>query len=121
MNKIDTSIKDAVETALVSKHEGHRTFGNATVAWNGADVAVAYCGNQVFKFDKRTKNWWINNCGWITRMTKNKVEACMEAAGLPYRYFIKRREQWLRNVETGMTWKCGNGRITQRDIESAGL
>lgn len=121
MNKINQNIRDAVETALVSKHDGCRKFGNAAIAWSSKDVAVSYCGNQVFGFDKRTRKWWIDNCGWVTRMTKDKVEACMEAAGLPYRYFIKNRAQWLRNVETGMTWKCGDGRIDQKAVELAGL
>lgn len=121
MNKINQNIRDAVETALVSKTGGRRKFGNAVVMWSKNDVVVCYCSNQVFSFDKRTRDWWISNCKWRTSMTRTKVEACMEAAGLPYRYFVKKGEQWLRNVDTGMTWKCGDGRITPQRIEIAGL
>ena len=121
MRKINKNIRDAVETALVSKTGGRRKFGNAVIMWSKDDVAVCYCSNQVFSFDKRTKDWWISNCGWPTTMTREKVEACMEAAGLPYRYFVKKGVQHLRNIDTGMTWECGDGRITPQRIEIAGL
>lgn len=121
MRKINQKIRDAVETAIVSKTDGRCKFRKAVVAWSKDDVAVCYCSNQVFSFDKRTKDWWISNCGWPTAMTREKVDACMEAAGLPYRYFVKNGVQHLRNVDTGMTWKCGDGRITPLDIEFNGL
>lgn len=121
MRKINQKIRDAVETAIVSKTDGRCKFRKAVVTWSKDDIAVCYYGNQVFEYDKRTGGWWINNCGWPTAKTREKVEACMEAVSLPYRYFLKKGEQWLRNIDTGMTWKCGDGRITPQDIEFNGL
>lgn len=121
MKTVNEKIKEAVEDAVVSNGQGRRKFGNCLVEWDGRFARVSYCGNRVFEYDRKTDGWWLDNCGWPTRMTREKTEACMEALGLPYRYFVRKRCQWLRNLDTGREWKCGDGRITEADIDRAGL
>lgn len=121
MKKINEHIRDAVEEALVSKKPGERAFGNARVSWDGKSTRVSYCGNPVFQYDSKTNDWWLDDCGWPTTMTKEKTAAALVAAGLPYRYFVRKGCMWLRNADTGKEWKCGSGRITRQDVEIAGL
>ena len=121
MKTVNSKIREAVETAVVSGTTGHKKFGNCRVVWDENNAKVSYCGNVVFDFDKKNKSWTLDNCGWCTAMTREKTEACMEAIDLPYRYFIRKREQWMRNIDTGREWKCGDGPITQTDVECAGI
>jgi len=121
MKRIEEKIRDAVEEGVMSKVAGGFKHGNDRVWWDGAKVCVSYRGNQVFEYENATGRWWLDDCGWATTMTKSRTAAAMEAVGLPYRFFVRKYDMWLRNEDTGREWKCGDGRIMKEDAESAGL
>ena len=54
--------------------------GNTTVRWSGDDCEVRFWGNLIFRYNVRTRDYKTDKCGWDTRTTRSRLQACLMAA-----------------------------------------
>lgn len=72
--------------------------------------------NTVFHYDTKTKDFWISNCGWNSRTTKNLLNDCFRGVKLPYEVFVSKDRFCIRDLETKLERIIGDGRISKSEI-----
>ena len=73
MRKIDTLISNAIVNAE------SLTQQNTAVLVNYPHVDVYLHGNHIFSYNYETKNMAWDDCGWATKTTSSRLNACFNA------------------------------------------
>lgn len=118
MYKVENELKMAIGAVVkynANWGASHRTVSNE----DKNSFSVAYRGNKVFYYDKGTKDFWVNDCGWITRSTVNTVNRCFEALDLPYKVFINKYRFCIRDLNTKLEKIIGDGVCSSDFIKSS--
>lgn len=73
MRKIEQEISDAVLNGC--RFSG----GNTVVATSNSKTECFLHGNKVFQLDRKTWKFKWSDCGWKTRTTASRLNACFDA------------------------------------------
>jgi hypothetical protein len=72
MRKIDYKVSQAIKTGRNFTRCG---TGQTTVRWNGDRCEVRLWGNLIFWYDRKTKKYGMDKCGWDTQTTRARINA----------------------------------------------
>ena len=73
MRKIEQKISDAVLNGC--RFSG----GNTVVATSNGKTKCFLHGNKIFQLDRKTWKFKWSDCGWETRTTASRLNACFDA------------------------------------------
>ena len=89
----------------------------ATTNGGVKDIIVRYHGNMVFnaqvKYGHNNKitHWQLNTCGWLTKSTARKMNACLLGMKIPFS--VKARKHFLevKDLESGKTVNIADSEV----------
>ena len=118
MYNIDNELLMAIRNARIDRTVEPWSGGNRVLLANDKNTfSVAYRGNVVFNYNRKTKKFWINDCGWNTRTTKNIINTCFKATEIPYSVFSSKDRFCIRSFKDNFEKIIGDGKVTKAEIE----
>ena len=134
--KANQWLKETVAKRIFDGKACSRKLGPRMVSCDGRTVTASYLDdpknpksrlcwgdpvyNQIFEFDRKTRKFAFDACGYVSDISVHSINACLEGAGLAFE--LNRRGGDI-NVTgpSGRTWSCGCNRVTSDECESAGV
>ena len=99
MRKVEKCVADAI----VSKKS--ISVQNTVVAVDGDTANVYLHSNRIFSYDYKTKAMSWSDCGWHTKTTSSRINACFAAvkklAKKNYHYSYTSECGSVKNLDTG--------------------
>lgn len=100
------TIENAVINAILNKK--HLSRQNTVVSFtnkkNEECVSVHLHGNHIFDYNYNTKDMHWDDCGWPTKTTSSRLNACFAAieklSGKKYHFSYKNKVGQVKNLET---------------------
>lgn len=128
MFEIDKNVEAAIKSVI--RHGGNWHAGKRHVISYGDFISVSYFDdgkrknganvtphdNEVFSYNRRNGNFWISNCGWLSRTTKNLINDCFRAIDLPYQVFVSKNRFCIRDTNMKIERIIGDGKVYEDDL-----
>lgn len=89
----------------------------ATTNGEVKDVIVRYHGNMVFnaqvKYGHNNKitHWQLSTCGWLTKSTARKMNACLLGMKIPFSVKAHKRFLEVKDLKSGKTAAIADGEV----------
>lgn len=128
MFDVDKNVEAAIKSIISLGGNWHA--GKRHIISNGDNFVVSYFDdgkrkngvnevphdNEVFSYSKKSGKFWLSNCGWSTRTTKNLINDCFRALDLPYQVFVSKHRFCIRDIEMNLERVIGDGKVNDNEL-----